>query len=344
MRRLFYGALAAVLAGAAALSPAQAAPVKIRFTLDWKLQGLHAWYYWAQEKGYFAAENLDVTIDQGEGSAATVTRIMSGVYDAGFGDINAVIQNAATRPAETPIMVYMIYNKAPFALLTKADSPIKSVKDLAGTKLGTPPGGASFKLLPMLAKANGLDYGSIAITQVAPNLQEQMLLQGQVNTIAIFSATSYMNLVALKLDPDKDFRWIFYSDAGIDLYSNGIMVSQALAKEKPEAVKGLLRAINRSIKETVENPDAAIAMLAAKEPLINKDIEKRRLIYVYKSLIDTPEARQLGLGDISDTRLETAITLISEAFELPKKPAPGQVFDRAFLPPKADRVPPQVAP
>ncbi|OYX88207.1 MAG: hypothetical protein B7Y84_09370 [Azorhizobium sp. 32-67-21] len=344
MRRLFYGALAAVLAGAAALSPAQAAPVKIRFTLDWKLQGLHAWYYWAQEKGYFAAENLDVTIDQGEGSAATVTRIMSGVYDAGFGDINAVIQNAATRPAETPIMVYMIYNKAPFALLTKADSPVKSVKDLAGTKLGTPPGGASFKLLPMLAKANGLDYGSIAITQVAPNLQEQMLLQGQVNTIAIFSATSYMNLVALKLDPDKDFRWIFYSDAGIDLYSNGIMVSQALAKEKPEAVKGLLRAINRSIKETVENPDAAIAMLAAKEPLINKDIEKRRLIYVYKSLIDTPEARQLGLGDISDTRLETAITLISEAFELPKKPAPGQVFDRAFLPPKADRVPPQVAP
>ncbi|OYY12249.1 MAG: hypothetical protein B7Y70_06055 [Rhizobiales bacterium 35-68-8] len=344
MRRLFYGALAAVLAGAAALSPAQAAPVKIRFTLDWKLQGLHAWYYWAQEKGYFAAENLDVTIDQGEGSAATVTRIMSGVYDAGFGDINAVIQNAATRPAETPVMVYMIYNKAPFALLTKADSPVKSVKDLAGAKLGTPPGGASFKLLPMLAKANGLDYGSIAITQVAPNLQEQMLLQGQVNTIAIFSATSYMNLVALKLDPDKDFRWIFYSDAGIDLYSNGIMVSQALAKEKPEAVKGLLRAINRSIKETVENPDAAIAMLAAKEPLINKDIEKRRLIYVYKSLIDTPEARQLGLGDISDTRLETAITLISEAFELPKKPAPGQVFDRAFLPPKADRVPPQVAP
>jgi len=66
-------------------------------------------------------KNLDVTIDQGEGSAATVTRVMSGAYDAGFGDINAIIQNAATKPAETPVMVYMIYSKAPFALLTKAD-------------------------------------------------------------------------------------------------------------------------------------------------------------------------------------------------------------------------------
>lgn len=329
--------LAALAAGLMLTLAPAVAQEKIKFTLDWKLQGIHAWYYWAAEKGYFKAEGLDVTIDQGEGSAATVTRIMSGAYDAGFGDMNAVIQNAAARPAETPLMVYMIYSKAPFALLVKADSPIKTIADIAGKKLGSPAGGASIKLFPLLAKKNSLDPAKVEVVNMAPNLQEQMLIRGDVDISALFTATSYMNLVALKLDPDKDFRWIYYSDGGLDLYSNGVMVSQKLAKERPEAVKGLVRAINKAMKDCLANPDAAIELLAKQEPLLNKDIEKRRLVYVAKTLIATPEAAELGVGDMKDARMDEAIKVIAAAYELPKSPAVGDVFSRAFLPPKADR-------
>jgi len=337
--------LATMAAGLVLLSSSAFAQdvTKIRFTLDWKLQGIHAWFYWAQEKGYFAAEKLEVTIDQGEGSAASVTRVMSGAYDAGFGDANAVIQNAATTPDQAPVMVYMFYSRAPFAMLTKASSPIHSFKDLAGKKIGAPGGGASLKMLPLMAKKNDVDFSKLDITQLAPSLQEQMLLQGQVDAIAIFTATSYMNLVAMKLDPDKDFRWLYYADFGADLYSNVIIVSQRLAKDKPEAVKGLVRTINRSIREVMADPDAAIEVLAKKEPLINKDIEKRRLIYVYKTLMDTPEAREIGMGDVSEARMSAAAATIAESFELPVVPKFTDVFNRSFLPPKAERMQPVLA-
>jgi NitT/TauT family transport system substrate-binding protein len=117
------------------------------------------------------------------------------------------------------------------------------------------------------------------------------------------------------------------------------MVSQKLAKENPEAVKALVRAINRALKEVMANSDAAIELLAKKEALINKDIEKRRLIYVYEALIDTAEARDLGIGDISDARMTAAAATIAESFELPREPQADDVFSRAFLPPKAERLP-----
>ena len=99
------------------VSAASAQETTIKFTLGWKTQGSDAAFFYAKDKGYFKAEGLNVVIDQGEGSGATVTRIMSGAWDAGFGDVNAIIQNASTKPQDAPVMVYMMWNQPPFAIV-----------------------------------------------------------------------------------------------------------------------------------------------------------------------------------------------------------------------------------
>jgi NitT/TauT family transport system substrate-binding protein len=86
------------------------------------------------------------------------------------------------------------------------------------------------------------------------------------------------------------------------------------------------------------NPDAAIDLIVKREALVNRAIEKQRLLYVTRTLIATPEASELGVGDTKDARMADAIDIIATSFELPRKPAVADVFSRAFLPPKDERL------
>ena len=318
-------------------APAAAENLQIRFTTDWKIQGIHSWFYLARDKGYFAEEGLDVIVDQGEGSAATITRIMSGAYDAGFGDMNAIIQNAATNPDEAPVMVYQLYNQPPFSILAKADSPVTQASDLNGRTIGSPPGSAVTKLFPALAAKAGIDMSTVEVISVQPNLQEQMLLRGNVDASLVFNVTSYLNLIGLGLDPDKDFRFIGYGESGLDIYSNGVMVSRNLYENHPEAVAGLVRAINRAVMEIIADPAIGAAAVKAEEPLVDAPLEVKRLDFALKRLIDSPETRANGIGSVDMERLTRTIGVIQEIYEFEKAPAAETIFDASFLPPLEDR-------
>jgi NitT/TauT family transport system substrate-binding protein len=328
----------AVLSLCAALLPATSfAQTKIKMVLNWKYQGPQAWFFVAQDKGYFKAEGLDVQFDQGEGSSAPIAKVASGAYDAGFGDINALIDFAAKRPAEAPVAVYMLYNTPPFTIAVKKDSPIRTPKDFEGKTIGGPANDGALKLFPAFAKAAKVDASKIAFSNMAPNLREQMLIRGQVDGVFGYINTIYFSAKLVGLDPEKDLRFINYGDYGLDLYSNTILFSRNFVRDNPKAVQGFLKALNRAIVDSVANPELAIDSLMKREPLLKREVEKERLMATLKEEMSHPEIAKIGLGDVDSVRLKRSIDIVVDANQLTRTPLPEEVFNRSFLPARAER-------
>ena len=328
---------ATLLVGLAWAGSALAQEATIKFTLGWKTQGSDAAFFVARDKGYYKAEGLNVVIDQGEGSGATVTRVMSGAYDAGFGDVNAIIQNAAAKPGEAPVMVYMIWNRPPFAIVTKKATGVTKPADLVGKTLGGAQGTPTTRLLEVFARKNGVAMDKVKLSNMAPNLQEPLLIKGDIDGALVFNITSYFNLVLNRQDPDKDFNWLMFGDYGLDLYSNGLMVSQKLIKENPKAVAGLVRATNKALIEIAGDQGLGMKGVTNFDNLVDEKVEKRRLQYSFSELIVSPEMKEIGIGDTKDERMARAIGIIVEGYQLARTPAPSEIFSRQFLPPKAER-------
>jgi len=334
MKHTLFSATLALLAG---LTPAFAQTTDIRFTLGWKTQGSDAPFLMALSKGYFAEEGLNVTIDQGEGSAATVTRIMGGAYDAGFGDINAIIQNASARPGEAPVMVYQLWNRPPFAIVTPKTSGIETPADFEGKRLGGAQGTPTTRLFPVFAKLNGIDLEKVAQENMAPNLQEPMMIRGDIDGAFVFTITSWFNLIANRQDPAADFNWFQFEEYGMDLYSNGLMVSQQLLAENPEAVAGMVRAVNRATLEIAQDQDIAVEAIMAFDNLVDPELERARLEFALTNLMNAPETTEIGMGDLVDERLTRSIAIVAEGYGLDRLPEASEIFDRSFLPPVEER-------
>ncbi len=305
----------------------------VKFTLDWKFEGPSAPFLLAKEKGYFEAEGLDVTIDAGNGSSGAVTRVASGAYDIAMADLNSMIAFNAQNPEKAMKSMFIVYATPPFALFTKKESGLDSPEKLEGKTLGAPVFDAPRKLFPAFAKATKIDVRKVTWNAMNPPLREPMLVRGEVDGISGFYFTSLLNLEAQGVKKD-DLNIFHYEDYGLDLYGNGLIASPEMMKDHPDAIKGFLRAVLKGFKDVIADPAAGIAAIKGVDPLINEDLEKKRLVMALEGNVLTEEVKTHGMGGIQAERMTKAIEQVVFAFDLPSTPKVEEVFTEAFLPAK----------
>ena len=330
--------LAAIAAAAACLVSAAmpaTAQQAVKVSLNAPFDGSNAAFFLAEDRGYYAAEGIAPSFDPSGGSGEAVTRIGSGTYDFGFGDINVLLDFNAKNPANAGKAVYMLYYRSPLSIASFAKAGISKPSDLPGKKLGGSLGDGAYKLWPAYASVAGIKPDSVIWSYGDLRLRESMLLKGDVDGILGFDSTMYFNLVRQGIKPD-DIKFLYYSDAGMDLYGNAILASKKVMTERPAVVKGFIKATAKGWQDAIKDPKAAVAALKKHSSLVTESIETEKLEWLIKNQITTAESKADGVGNVRADRFGKSVATVAAAFGL-KDVKPSDVFDSSYLPDAAIR-------
>jgi NitT/TauT family transport system substrate-binding protein len=312
------------------------AATAMRFSLDRAIDGAAAPFVVASMKDLFRAEDLAVTLDSATGSEDAIARVASGASDMALADINALIRYRDKENAPPIKAVFVLYNKAPYALIARKSRGIKSIADIEGKTIGLVDNDLAAKLWPAVAHQNHIDLSKVKAEKINAAVREPMLSAGQLDAVTGFSFLSAINLRDRGV-PATDLTVLRFADFGCLVYGHALIVNPAFAAKNPEAVKAFLRATISGVRMTIKSPDQAVDLVMTQMNNGSRDIELDRLQTSIHDNIVTNEVKQNGLGGIETHRFEAALDQIAEGYTFRKRPSEPDIFDEGFLPPADDR-------
>lgn len=272
--------------------------------------------YVAQEKGYFKAQGLDVTIQHAV-SGEHVQLLATGKIQFATGTGGDILKRVSQ--AGVPLVsIAVIGQRDDQAFAVKADSPIQTPKDWEGKIVGyksTP----SADYLAML-KLAGVDRAKIR--EVAVGFDPRVLATGQVDVYPVFAAN----------EPDTLARQgvrvrLFDPNAyGIPSFGLAYVTSRDFLTQRPDLVKRFLRASLKGIEDAIADPAGAVNIVMKYAP--GEDPAHQRY------MLDTEIAaakNARGIGTMTREQWSTLESFLAEYGALPKRVDVSTVYDDSIV-------------
>ena len=290
---------------AAADETAELTPVSFR--LDWIITGEHSHFYAALEQGFFEEEGLDVEILEGGGSGLALQQVGNKDDDFGLAGFDAL---AASRAEGLPaIMIANIFRRSPHVVLSLESTGISDPEDLVGKRVGAAAGSSPTTMFPAFLQAAGIDEAEVEIVSLDAASYIPALLEGRIDAFVGFAPSQLPILQASAPEPPSV---LYYADAGVVTVSTGLVTHPDTIEERPEVVDGFVRAVQRGVRWTLDNPDEAVDMMVARFPRSVNPEEAQLAIEQVENLVYGERTADAPIGFMAEEDAQETLETLQE--------------------------------
>jgi NitT/TauT family transport system substrate-binding protein len=308
--------------------PALAAD-KVTLMLNWYVYGEHAPFYYGKEKGFYAAEGIDLDIQEGRGSGVTAQAVAAKTAMFGYVDVPTMMR-ASVKGAPI-IAVGVALQTSPMSAMGFVEKNIRKAEDLKGKTVATTPGDSMSQIWPLFLKKAGLRESDMTIVSGDATTKLNAVINGQADVLLGYVMDQSMKI---KDATGKDVYPIKFADYGINLVSSGIITQKDLLKDNPDLVKRFMAASTKAIEAAVKDPkDAAQSILNA-NPKGGKIETLTQGFELTIPLYKDPTGKANRPFDVSDANMTDTVNVMVEygGLEAGAKEDPKAFYTNAYLP------------
>lgn len=293
--------LVLVLIGGSAV--AQPKLEKFPFRLNWTLYGEHAPFFVARDKGFYAAEGIEVEIQEGSGSTTVSQLVASNNSPVAYVDAATMMRGVSNGMPIRAVGVTL--QQSPMAFIYRADAarPTK-IAEIKGSRIAMTAGDASLAIFTAFMGKLGMKMEDVQVITVAnPQGKEQAVLSKQADALLGYFMDQGPRM---QLQTGVKMGWTrLYDMAGVTTLSSAIIVNNNWLKDakNQDLLRRFLRASQRGWQHSFDNRAEAAEIFRKVAPVFTQEIALLE-VEGTMSIIRTERSKgkPIGVSDIGDWR------------------------------------------
>ena len=287
--RLTLGGAALLAALVFAMFPSRSmAQEKATIVMQWLPQAQFAGFFVAKDKGFYEAEDIDLTVNYGGPDVLASEQLEGGKADFATMFLSTGLQRRADIPL---VNIGQFVQRSALMLIAKKSSGITSFQDLEGKKVGLWVNEFQIQARALFRQKN------MHVTVVPQSSSLDLFLRDGVQAASGMWYNEYHTLLTYGLN-EEELQPLFFNDEGLSFPEDGIYCMERTAVERPELCRKLVQATIRGWEYAFAHPEEALdivikRMQSAKVPASRA--HQRWMLKRMEDIMMSDEAATMGI-------------------------------------------------